>query len=447
MFLPIIIFIIGYALIALETPVKVDKSATALLLGVAIWVYYILVGDGIFSYTGFLDNYGNYKITNPEGSFIDFVSKQELVLSIGGIAEILFFLMGAMTIVETIDHHNGFSVITDKISTNSRRKLLWILTLLTFVLSTVLDNMTTTIVMCALLRKLVTKRKERWIFAGLIIIAANTGGALSPIGDVTTIILWMNGQVTAGTLILKTFIPCVIALLVPLSFISLSMKGNFERPASQVIETLRPIPIKIKYLVIILGIGGLLFVPIFKSITNLPPFIGMLCSLAILWLITARIHYRYSGGQFSVSKVLERIDTSSILFFLGVLLAVAGLQSMGFLNLFANGMMSAFADNTYGINISIGTLSSVIDNVPLVAGAIGMFPLTVFETDHSFWLFLSYCVGSGGNLLIISSAAGVAAMGMEKIDFLWYLKRISLWALLGFFAGAGAFILLDKWVY
>jgi Na+/H+ antiporter NhaD/arsenite permease-like protein len=225
------------------------------------------------------------------------------------------------------------------------------------------------------------------------------------------------------------------------------MKGNFERPAPQVTESLRPIPARVKYSVFILGISGLLFVPVFKTITNLPPFIGMLCSLAVLWLVTARIHYRYSGGQFSVSKVLERIDTSSILFFLGVLLAVAGLQSMGFLSLFANGMTDAFANNIYSMNVCIGLLSSVIDNVPLVAGAIGMFPLSVYPTDHSFWLFLSYCVGFGGNMLIISSAAGVAAMGMEKIDFLWYLKRLSLWVLLGFFAGAGTYILLDKLVF
>ena len=447
MILPVIIFVAGYVLIALETPVKVDKSSTALLLGVAIWVFYVFAGEEIFAFTGFFENFNNYKIINPDGNYLDFVSHFELVRHIGSIAEILFFLIGAMTIVETIDHHNGFSIITERITTNSRRKLLWILILLTFLLSTVLDNLTTTIVMCAILRKLVTKRKERWIFAGLIVIAANAGGAISPIGDVTTIMLWMNGQVTGGNLILKTIIPSLVALLVPLSVISIRMKGNFERPANHVTESLRPIPARVKYSILFLGIGGLLFVPVFKSITHLPPFIGMLCSLAVLWLVTARIHYRYSGGQFSVSKVLERIDTSSILFFLGVLLGVAGLQSMGYLSMFATGMTKTFADNIYNMNICIGLLSSVVDNVPLVAGAIGMFPLSEFSTDHSFWLFLSYCVGFGGNILIISSAAGVAAMGMENIEFLWYLKRFSLLSLLGFFAGAGTFILLDKFVF
>jgi Na+/H+ antiporter NhaD/arsenite permease-like protein len=447
MILPIIIFIIGYALIALETPLRVDKSATALLLGVAIWVFYVFGGEDIFAFTGFVENFNNYKVINPDGNFLDFVSHFELTHHLGGISEILFFLMGAMTIVETIDHHDGFSVITEKITTNSKRKLLWILSSITFVLSAVLDNLTTTIVMCALLRKLVANRRERWVFVGLIILAANTGGAFSPIGDVTTIMLWMGGQVTAGNLILKTFIPCAVSLLVPLTVISFYIKGNFERPAHHISESLRPIPAIVKYSVLILGIGGLLFVPVFKSITHLPPFIGMLSSLAFLWLVTARIHYRYSGGAFSCSTILEKIDTSSILFFLGILLAVEGLQSMGYLSMLATGMTHAFDNNIFSMNICIGMISAVVDNVPLVAGAIGMFPLSTYATDHSFWLFLSYCAGSGGNLLIISSAAGVAAMGMEKIDLIWYLKKVSPWAIIGFFTGAGTFILLDKFVF
>ncbi|MCL1850165.1 MAG: sodium:proton antiporter NhaD [Bacteroidetes bacterium] len=448
MLLPVIIFIVAYAFIALETPLMVDKSATALLLGVAIWVFYVFGGENILTYTGFVENYEFYQTIHPDGNFLDFVSHFELVQHIGRIAEILFFLMGAMTIVETIDHHNGFSIITERITTHSKRRLLWTLTLLTFILSTVLDNLTTTIVMCAILRKLMSVRRERWLFAGIIVIAANAGGALSPIGDVTTIMLWMGGQVTADNLILKTFIPCVVSLLVPLTVVSCRMKGEFERPpANHTAESLRPIPPIVKYSVFILGIGGLLFVPVFKSITNLPPFIGMLCSLAVLWLITARIHYRYSGGSFSVSTILEKIDSSSILFFLGVLLGMAGLQSMGYLGMFAKGLTHVFADNIYSMNICIGIISSVIDNVPLVAGAIGMFPLSEYATDHSFWLFLSYCVGFGGNLLIISSAAGVAAMGIEKIEFIWYLKRFTPWALLGFFAGAGTFILLDVFVF
>ena len=447
MILPVLFFIVGYALIALETPLKVDKSSTALLLGVAIWVFYIFGGEEIFAFTGFVENFNQYKIGNPNGNFIDFVSQFEMTHHIGDIATIIFFLMGAMTIVETIDHHNGFSIITDKITTKNKRKLLWILTALTFILSTVLDNLTTTIVMCALLRKLMTRTKERWYYAGMIIVAANAGGALSPIGDVTTIMLWMGGQVSAGNLILKTFIPCIVSVLIPLVIITFRVKGDFKRPENSISDTAREIPAKIKYLVFILGIAGLLFVPIFKSITNLPPFAGMLCSLAVLWLVTARLHHKYSGGSFSVSKILEKIDTSSILFFLGILLAVAGLQSMGYLNLLANEMTRAFSSNIYSMDICIGLISSIIDNVPLVAGAIGMFPLSIYATDHSFWVFLSYCVGMGGNLLIISSAAGVVAMAMEKIEFIWYLKKISLWVLIGFIVGAGVFIFMDLFVF
>ena len=447
MFWAVIIFVTGYTLIALETPLKVDKSATALLLGVAVWVIYIFGGEDIFAFTGFVENFNHYKASHPNGSFIDFVAHFEMVHHIGEIAEILFFLMGAMTIVETIDHHNGFSIITERITTNSKKRLLWIFALLTFVLSTVLDNMTTTIVMCAMLRKLMSQRRERWLFVGVIVLAANAGGAFSPIGDVTTIMLWMGGQVTAGNLILKVFLPCLIALLIPIVIISLRMKDSFERPVHHADESLRPIPATVKYSVFILGIAGLLFVPVFKSITHLPPFVGMLCSLAVLWLITARIHYRYSGGSFAVSTILEKIDTSSILFFLGVLLSVAGLQSMGYLSMFAVGLTDIFANNIYSMDICIGMSSALIDNVPLVAGAIGMFPLSEYATDHTFWLFLSYCIGFGGNLLIISSAAGVAAIGIEKIEFFWYLKKFTPLALLGFLVGAGTFILLNMFVF
>jgi Na+/H+ antiporter NhaD/arsenite permease-like protein len=448
MFFAIIIFIVGYIFIALEAPLKVDKSATALLLGVAMWVFFIFGGENILTFTGFTADFSQFKTANPNGTFFDFVASHELLQHIGSIAEILFFLMGAMTIVETIDHHDGFSIITDKIKTNSKRRLLWVFIPLTFLLSTVLDNLTTTIVMCAVLQKLIASRKERWFFACMVVLAANNGGACSPIGDITTIMLWMGGQITAPTLILKTFIPCVISMLVPLTIISIAMKGNFERPANNTTIALRGIPPKIRNLVLILGVGGLLFVPVFKSITHLPPYIGMLCSLSVLWLVTSRLHHKYTTrGYFSCSKVLERIDSGSILFFLGILLAVAGLESMGYLSMFANGFSQIFDGNIYSMNLCIGLFSAIIDNVPLVAGTMGMFPLSVFPTDHSFWTFLSYCGGTGGNMLIISSAAGIAAMGMEKIDFIWYFKKISLWALIGFLAGAGTFIVLDKFVF
>ena len=447
MILAVILFVVGYVFIAFEAPLKVDKSATALLLAVSIWVFYIFAGEDVFAFTGFTEHFASFKSANPDGNFFDFVSQNELMKHIGSVAEILFFLMGAMTIVETIDHHNGFSIFTDKITTNSKRKLLWTLTIMTFFLSATLDNLTTTIVMCALLRKLIAKRKDRWLFAGMIVLAANCGGAWSPIGDVTSIMLWMGGQITAPVLILKTIVPCIVSLLVPLTIVSSRMKGDFERPATNTIIGNYEIPAKIRNLVLLLGLGGLLFVPVFKTITHLPPFVGMLFSLSVLWFVTARLHHRYSERSFSCAKILEKIDTSSILFFLGILLAVAGLQSMGYLSMLATGLTQVFDGNYYTMNLSIGMLSAVIDNVPLLAGVIGMYPLSAFPTDHSFWLFLSYCVGSGGNMLIISSAAGVAAMGMEKIEFMWYLKKISLWAFIGFLSGAGTFVLLNKFVF
>jgi len=443
-----VLFIAGYALIALEGPLKLNKSATALLLAAAIWVFYIFAGEDVFAFTGFTAHFAQYKAIYPDGNFLDFVSHHEMVQNIGDIAQILFFLMGAVTIVETIDHHNGFSILTDKITTRSKRKLLWILTTVTFFLSAVLDNLTTAIVMCAVLRKLLPKGKERWFFAGMMILAANDGGAWSPIGDVTTIMLWMGGQVTAGNLILKILIPCIVSLVVPLTILSFTMKGNFECHEKHPVGASWEIPAKIKNFIFILGIGGLLFVPVFKGITHLPPFLGMLISLAVIWLVTEYLNRKYPGKEsFSCAKVLTKIDTPSILFFLGILLSVAGLQSMGYLGMFATGLTHAFDGNIYNMNICIGMISSIIDNVPLIAGAMGMFPHSVYPTDHSFWLFLTYCGGTGGNMLIIGSAAGIAAMGMEKIEFIWYLKKISIWALIGFFAGAGTFILLDRFLF
>ena len=446
MILAVILFVVGYVFIAFEAPLKVDKSATALLLAVSIWVFYIYAGEDVFAFTGFVENFTNFKATSPDSSFFDFVSRHELMNNLGSIAEILFFLMGAMTIVETIDHHNGFAILTNKITTNNKRKLLWILTIMTFFLSATLDNLTTTIVMCALLRKLIAKRKDRWLFAAMIVLAANCGGAWSPIGDVTSIMLWMGGQITAPVLMLKTLVPCLVSLLVPLAIVSSRMKGNFERPVNTIIGNYE-VSGRVRNLVLLMGIGGLLFVPVFKTITHLPPFVGMLFSLSMLWFVTSRLHHRYSERSFSCAKILEKIDTSSILFFLGILLAVAGLQSMGYLSMLATGLTQIFDGDFYKMNLCIGMLSAVIDNVPLLAGTIGMYPLSVYPTDHSFWLFLSYCVGSGGNMLIISSAAGVAAMGMEKIEFMWYLKKISLWALIGFLSGAGTFILLNTFVF
>jgi len=448
MFVAVLIFIVGYALIALEAPLKVHKSATALLMAATIWVFYIFVGDTVFSYTHFSDNFLLFKTNNPSANFLDFVSQYEMLHSIGEIAQILFFLMGAMTIVETIDHFNGFSILTEKITTNNKRKLLWILTITTFVLSMLLDNLTTAIVMCAMLRKLIPKGKVRWFYASMIIIAANIGGACSPIGDVTLLMLWMGGQITPGNLILKTLIPCIVSLIIPLIMITYKLKGNFENNGQNVVTRPDEIPPRMRDFVFFLGLGGLLFVPVFKTMTHLPPFIGMLISLAIIWSSTEHLNRKYKLKEsYSCAKLLMQIDTPSILFFLGILLSVAGLQSMGFLHLFANVLTNTFNGNIYSMNLCIGLVSTIIDNVPLFAGAIGMYPLDVFPTDHDFWVFLSYCAGIGGNMLIIGSAAGVAIMGMEKIDFFWYIRKISLGALLGFLAGAGTFILLNTFVF
>jgi Na+/H+ antiporter NhaD/arsenite permease-like protein len=295
--LAVIIFIIGYILIALEGPINVNKSATALLLAAAIWIFYMHVGEEIFLFTNFTENYSRYQIINPDGNFFDFVSKYEVVRHMGDIAEILFFLMGAMIIVETIDHHDGFSILTNRIKTNNKRKLLWLLVSITFAFSPVLDNLTTAIVMCALLRKLIPQGKERWFFASMIILAANSGGAWSPIGDVTTIMLWMGGQVTASNIILKVFLPSFVAVYVPLIFISLRMKGNFENMQNYAtVEAPQQLPLRVKNFVFFLGLGGLIFVPVFKSITHLPPFMGMLVSLAVLWIATEYLNnHKYPG--------------------------------------------------------------------------------------------------------------------------------------------------------
>ncbi len=446
-FVVIAAFIVGYALIALEHPIKISKTATALFLGVTIWVLYVFAGESIFSATGFFGNFEHFKLLNPDKGFIDFVTKHELMEHLGDIAEILFFLMGAMTIVEVVDQHNGFQIVTNRITTKNKSKLLWILSFFTFFLSAVLDNMTTAIVMCALLRKLVANKHDRWFFAGMIILASNAGGAWSPIGDVTTIMLWIGGQISAVNIILKTFIPSLVCLLVPLIIISFKMKGDIANPSSQanIIDSEKVVlPRKISLLIFCIGIGGLLFVPVFKSVTHLPPYLGMLLSLSVLWIVTELLHYKHPQRRaYTCTSIISRIDTPSILFFLGILLAVAGLQSMGHLNLLAQTLDKTFQGDIYVINILIGLFSSVIDNVPLVAGAIGMYPLSVYPTDHSFWEFLAYCAGTGGSILIIGSAAGVAVMGMEKIDFIWYLKKISLWALLGYFCGAGTFYLLQ----
>lgn len=444
--LMIFVFIIGYTAIALEHPLKVNKSATALLLAVVLWVLFVIGGEGILvSNTGFQE----YLLKNPDGSFLDWLSHHALLEHLGEISEIIFFLMGAMTIVELVDSHEGFRIITDKITTRNKVKLLWVISIITFFLSAVLDNLTTAIVMVALLRKLISDKKERWFYAGMVIIAANSGGAFSPIGDVTTIMLWIGGHVTTVNIILKTFVPSVLSMVIPLALISISMKGELQKiPLKEKGPKHDPTTVFERNLVFYLGIGSLLFVPIFKTITHLPPYIGILLGLSVLWIVTEIMHKSKNEefkAKVTVANVLRRIDTPSILFFLGILLAVAALQTVGHLDLLAK-TLDKHVGNLYVINVIIGLLSAVVDNVPLVAGAMGMYQNT-FVPDHYFWEMLAYCAGTGGSILIIGSAAGVAVMGMEKIDFIWYLKKISLWALIGYLAGSIAYWAMSVFIF
>lgn len=436
----IFVFILGYTLIALEHPIKVNKSATALLLGVILWVMLMMGGASILVDTTGLKHYFE---TAVNGSFVDWVSHHELLEHLGEISEIIFFLLGAMTIVEMVDSYEGFRIITDKIKTTRRSKLLWILSILTFFMSAVLDNLTTSIVMVALLRKLIDDKKDRWFFAGMVIVAANSGGAWSPIGDVTTIMLWIAAKVSTLNIIKMTLLPSLVSMIVPLTILSFTMKGNVSRPTRDVNGNAHVnISNFQRNLVFFLGVGGLLFVPVFKNFTHLPPYLGMLFSLGVLWTVTEILHkqrdaeHRAGSRGLTIVGVLRKVDTPSVLFFLGILTAVAALDTTGHLDLLAE-TLQEHVGNLYIINIIIGVLSAIVDNVPLVAGAMGMYN---FPVDHYFWEFLAYCAGTGGSILIIGSAAGVAVMGMENIDFIWYLKKISLLALIGYLAGAAFYI-------
>ncbi len=433
----IIAFVLGYFLIAMEHPLKIDKAASALLTGVICWTLLVFGKEVIFA--------GQAELIGHSGDLQHYI-ETNLLEKVGEIAEILFFLLGAMTIVELIDAYEGFSVITEKIKTTDKVKLLWIICILTFFFSAVLDNLTTSIVMAALLRKLIRKKEDLWFFAGMVVIAANAGGAWSPIGDVTTIMLWIGGQITAANIIYKIFLPSLTCLLVPLLILTFKTKGNIERPAAHKNDTHHVSVSSFEQkLIFALGIGGLLFVPLFKNITHLPPFMGMLFSLGILWVVTEIINQGKSREQkhgLSVSSVITRIDTPSILFFLGILLAVASLQTAGHLSQLATTLDQTFG-NIYIVNILVGLLSAVVDNVPLVAGAMGMYPLTTYPPDNTFWELLAYCAGTGGSALIIGSAAGVAIMGILKIDFIWYMKKITWLALIGYFSGVAVYYFLN----
>ncbi len=437
----IVVFVLGYLAIALEHNIKIDKAASALVTGMVCWAIYVFSMDG----TG-------HEIQHIIEHGVDGISyRSGLVHHLFDIGSILFFLMGAMTIVELVDAHEGFAVITDRIKTTNAAKLLWIICLLTFFLSAILDNLTTTIVMVSLLRKLVKDKSMRWLFVGMVVVAANAGGAWSPIGDVTTTMLWIKGQLpNVGHMVKDLIIPSLVAIIVPLLILSIKLKGQkLVRPMKSegVEHYINPTTPNERVLVLVLGVLGLLFVPVFKTVTHLPPFMGMMLSLGVLWVVTEIIHRaknKEDKHELSVIGVLQKIDVASVLFFLGILLAVAALQEYGHLNEMAATLDSKIG-NIYAINVVIGFLSSIVDNVPLVAAAQGMYeiqPTGLFAAGGKFWEFLAYCAGVGGSSLIIGSAAGVAAMGLEKIDFIWYLKKISWLAIIGYLCGAATYILI-----
>lgn len=456
----VVVFVLGYTAIALEHPLKVDKAASALILGMTMWVIFVfgrvdilnmLNEGGQFlsqSWRGYLHEASIEKPTS--GDMLNFITHHDVMHHLAEISTILFFLLGAMTIVETVDQHQGFKIITDKIKTTNKVKLLWILSILTFFMSAALDNLTTTIVLIALLRKLIDDKKERWLFASMVVLAANAGGAWSPIGDVTTIMLWIGGQVTSLNIIIMVILPSLVTMIVPVVILSFVLKGDITRPKLSDEENKEFTTPFERNLLFFMGVGGLLFVPIFKTVTHLPPYMGMLLSLGVIWLTTEILH-RYKPLEdrrtLTVIGVLRKVDVPTIFFFMGILSAVAAMQSAGHLTLLANWLNTNVGD-IYVINLIIGVLSSIVDNVPLVAGAMGMYEIAQvgatgyaanFVVDGVFWEFLAYCAGTGGSILIIGSAAGVAAMGMEKIDFIWYMKKISLLALVGYLAGAAVY--------
>jgi len=415
----VIVFVLAYAAIALDHPIKINKSASALIGAGLLWTIYAM--------------------SSADAHLVG----EHLSESLMGTAQIVFFLMGAMTIVEVVDAHNGFEVITSRIKTTKLTTLMWLVGFVTFFLSAILDNLTTTIVMVSLMKKLLAKREDRLFFAGIIVIAANAGGAWSPIGDVTTTMLWIGGQITALAIVKGVFIPSVINLFVPLTVMALMLRGKsvvapaFKADKSGVVSTLAE-----RNIMFFCGLGILVMVPVFKTVTHLPPFMGILFGLGILWLVGDLIHRKKDDQMkinFTLVHALSKIDMGSIVFFIGILLAVATLEHTHILT-----SLAQWLDRTVGrqdlIVLVIGVVSAIVDNVPLVAASMGMYSMEQFPPDSFLWEFMAYCAGTGGSMLIIGSAAGVAAMGLEKIDFFWYVKRISWLAFIGYIAGAVFYI-------
>ncbi len=424
----VIVFIVGYAFIALESFTKVNKAAVALLMFAVCWALFMVSPE---SY-----------VSAPVGGTVFDAVNTSLEHHLGSTSTTLFFLLGAMTIVEIIDQNGGFNFVRRALRTHSKRSLLWKITILTFFLSAILDNMTTTIVMVTVINKLVADKRDRLYYAALVVIAANAGGAFSPIGDVTTIMLWNKNCITSSGVISEIFFPSLIAVLVPALILQYHLHGKLQIADSSLLsDSPQELSEGQRKVVFVLGIGGLIFVPIFRYITDLPPFVGILLVLAVLWTTTeifyARKHHA-DGMTKRVSVLLSHIDMSTILFFLGILMAVACLEDIGVLHIFGQTLNTTFEGNHYLVTGIIGILSSIIDNVPLVGGCMGMYPIAPtgdFATDGLFWQLLAYCAGVGGSLLIIGSAAGVVAMGIEKITFTWYLKNVTWIAFVGYLAG------------
>ena len=428
----VVVFVFGYLCIALESLTKVNKAAIALLMFVACW-------------TLFMVDPGSY-IPAAVGDNVASAVSEVMERHLGSTSTTLFFLMGAMTIVELVDQNGGFNFVRDIIAVKSKKSLLWRIAFITFFLSAILDNMTTAIVMVMILRKLVADHGDRIIYASLVIIAANAGGAFSPIGDVTTIMLWNKSLITAGGVIKELFLPSLVSMVVPALLLQAFLKGNLSyKDEGKAAAVEGDLSAGQRKAIFFLGVGGLIFVPIFKSITHLPPFVGILLVVGVLWLVTElfyRSHGEEDGTQKRILHILRRIDMGTIMFFLGILMAVACLEVVGVLAMAGEGLNVAFDGNHYLITGIIGVMSSIVDNVPLVAGCMGMYPMAEvgdFAQDGIFWQLLAYCAGVGGSMLIIGSAAGVVVMGLEKITFIWYMKRISLVAFAGYVAGIVAY--------
>lgn len=445
----VVAFVLGYACIATESLLKVNKAAIALLMFVACWTLYMFDPmqylTAIHGYTGDLSGMA---------AAVTSIIQEHL----GDTSTTLFFLMGAMTIVEVVDQNGGFNWVRKVMKTKSKRALLWRIAFLTFILSAILDNLTTSIVMIMILRKLVTERNDRLIYASLVIIAANSGGAFSPIGDVTTIMLWNKGLITAVGVISEILVPSLVSMVIPAFILQYHLKGELQMPEiKESAETSAgALTERQRKAVFWIGVGGLMFVPVFKSITHLPPFVGILLVLGVLWT-TTELFYSHlqhghdtEGTQKRVTNLLSRVDMSTILFFLGILMAVSCLAEVGVLAAMGDGLNTIFDGNHYLVTGIIGVLSSIVDNVPLVAGCMGMYPVAAagdMAVDGIFWQLLAYCAGVGGSMLIIGSAAGVVVMGLEKITFGWYMKRITWIAFVGYLAGIISYYLIRTFVF